>query len=434
MSRLQAWCWRRIFPLLATAVLLIIGMVSTTWWGADLVGMHAWPLPHDLWATMVAARRVSHLDLRGLYTQPTGLISFPGAALILVPVVALIGAAGLSLAVPGAQNPQPFAWLLAGPYEIVLSAMVLFAADGVAERLGLSKPKRAVLAAAQAATVWSASVRWGHPEDAVAMALFVYAVLALCDGRPWRSAWLVGTGIAIQPLVLLAVPVVLAVLPGRRLAAFCAQAAIPASLLVAVAAAANFPATYSALTRQPNWPTVDHPTPWTSLAPKLPGGAVAAGPGRLVAIALACACAIIVARRWRSAGRVGQWDSQGLLELMWWVALTLALRCAFESVMVAYYLWPALAAALLAALTGWVRLIATGVLATTLTFVSQASWPGPWIWWAAMVGGLSLTLLVALPWVTWRRPPRRELVRVMVGNDHLQDLGQGIGHAQASEL
>lgn len=423
-----------MFPLLATAVLLIIGMVSTTWWGADLVGMHAWPLPHDLWATMVAARRVSHLDLRGLYTQPTGLISFPGAALILVPVVALIGAAGLSLAVPGAQNPQPFAWLLAGPYEIVLSAMVLFAADGVAERLGLSKPKRAVLAAAQAATVWSASVRWGHPEDAVAMALFVYAVLALFDGRPWRSAWLVGAGIAVQPLVLLAVPVVLAVLPGRRLAAFCAQAAIPASLLVAVAAAANFPATYSALTRQPNWPTVDHPTPWTSLAPKLPGGAVAAGPGRLVAIALACACAIIVARRWRSAGRVGQWDSQGLLELMWWVALTLALRCAFESVMVAYYLWPALAAALLAALTGWVRLIATGVLATTLTFVSQASWPGPWIWWAAMVGGLSLTLLVALPWVTWRRPPRRELVRVMVGNDHLQDVGQGIGHAQASEL
>ena len=445
VSRLRAWCWRRAFPLLATAGLLVIGMVSTTWWGADVVHMRAWPLPHDLWATMVAARRMSRLNLAGLYTQPTGLISFPGAALILVPVVMLIKAAGLSLAVPGAHNPQPFAWLLAGPYEIVLSAMVLFAADRVAERLGLNKPKRAVLAAAQAATVWSASVRWGHPEDAVAMALFLYAVVALYDGRTWRSAWLAGAAIAVQPLVLLALPVVLAVLPGRRVAGFLAQAAIPPTLLVAAAAAANFSATYSALTRQPNWPSVDHPTPWTSLAPKLSGGAVAAGPGRLIAIGLACGCAILVARRWRSASRVSQWGQDGLLELLWWVALTLALRCFFESVMVAYYLWPALAAALLAALTGWVRLITTGVLAVTLTFVSQDSWPGIWIWWTAMNGGLGLTLLVAMPRLSWRPrgTTREDPASVVVpearkigtvGDDHRQDIGQGIGHAQTSEL
>src|SRR5712691_3522976 len=81
------WLARRLFPLLATVVLIVIGMVSTIWRGAHLTGNHAWPLPDDLWGTLVAARRLLHLDWSGLYTQPTGLVGFPGAALILVPVV-----------------------------------------------------------------------------------------------------------------------------------------------------------------------------------------------------------------------------------------------------------------------------------------------------------------------------------------------------------
>jgi hypothetical protein len=390
------WLARRLFPLLATAVLIAIGMVSTTW-GAHLVGRHAWLLPDDLWGTLVAARRLVHLDVSGLYTHPTGLVSFPGAALILVPVVAVIDAAGLGLVAPGAHNTHASAWLLAGPYEIALSAAVLFAADSIADRLGVARSKRAVLAAAGAVALWSVSVRWGHPEDAVAVALLLFGILALSDSRAERSAWLIGAAVAVQPLVLLALPVVLVVLEPRRLVGFLARAAVPGVLLLGAAAWANWKATFKAVTSQPNWPTVDHTTPWTSLAPHLSGGAVAAGPARALAILLACGCALVVERRWRATRHVVEWSTEALEELLWWVAVALALRCVFEPVMVAYYLWPVLAVALVTASSSWSRLVATSVAASTLTFVSQASWHGPWIWWGSVVAGLVLILFAAAP-------------------------------------
>src|SRR5262249_40451306 len=165
--------------------------------------------PHDLWGAMAAASRLLHLNLAGLYTEPTRLVTFPGGVVILVPVVAVIEAAGLSLQVPGARLPHPGAWLLAGPYEIIVSAVALFAADAIAERMGVTRPRRALLAAASAVALWSVSVRWGHPEDAVAVGLLLYGILALSDSRAGRSAWLVGAAVAVQPLGLLRPPDVL---------------------------------------------------------------------------------------------------------------------------------------------------------------------------------------------------------------------------------
>jgi hypothetical protein len=389
------WLVRRLFPLLATVVLLVVGMVSTTWWGAHLVAKNAWQLPDDLWGTLVAARRLLHLDLSGLYTQPSGLVALPGAALILVPVVAAVDAAGLGLRAPGAQNTHPGAWLFAGPYEIALSALALFAADSIADRLGVARSKRAVLAAAGAVALWSVSVRWGHPEDAVAVALLLFGILALSDARVERSAWLVGAAVAVQPLVLLALPVVLVVLEPRRLVGFLTRVALPGGLLLAAAASANWSATVKAVTSQPNWPTVDHTTPWTSIAPHMSNGAVAAGPTRAFTILIACGCALVVKRRWRSAQPLTGWSPELLRELLWWMAVALALRSVFEPVMVAYYLWPVLAVALVTASYSWSRLVTTSLATTTLTFVSQAMWRGHWIWWGSMVAGLGVTLFFA---------------------------------------
>jgi hypothetical protein len=89
------------------------------------------------------------------------------------------------------------------------------------------------------------------------------------------------------------------------------------------------------------------------------------------------------------------WSPEALEELLWWVAAALALRCLFEPVMVAYYLWPALAVALVTASSSWSRLIATSLAAVTLTFVSAAGWRGPWSWWAPMIAGLGITLFLA---------------------------------------
>jgi len=388
------WPARRLFPLIATVALVAIGMLSTTWWGPAMAGKTAWALPDDLWGTLAAADRLLHLHLGGLYTQPTGLITLPGAAIILVPVVAVADAAGIPLAIQSAHNPQPPVWLLAGPYEVILSSVTLFAADAIAEHLGTPWFRRAALTLAEVGTLWSVSVRWGHPEDAMAVGLFLYAILALARDRPRRSGWLTGAAIVIQRLVLLALPVLAMAMPLRRLPGFLARAAAPAVVALGAAAAANWNATYAAVTRQPNFPDINHPTPWAALSPHMGDGVIAAGPARIVAILVACGCAVVAGRRWQAA-RGAAWDNGTLYDVLWWVAFALALRCAFEPVVVAYYLWPALAVALVVASQSWSRLIPAGIVAAVLTGVSQTTWHGVWTWWAPMMVLLALTLLFA---------------------------------------
>src|SRR5947208_8774976 len=300
------------------------GMAGTIW-GPRFYGKTAWALPDDLWGTLIAAQRLAHLNLAGLYTFPTQLVSLPGAAVILVPAIAVIDLAGLQLTLPHAHGAYPGVWWLAGPYQVAVSAVVLFAADAIAERLGASKPKRFWLAAAGATALWSVTIRWGHPEDAVAVGLLLYAILALADSKGARSAWLAGAAVAVQPLVLLAFPLLAAVVEPRRLPGYIARAVVPGALLLAAAAAANWTATVHAVTSQPNYPAIDHPTPWIylePLSPRIADGQVAAGPGRILAIAAALGCALVVARRWRALRTAGRWDPEALTELLWCTAVT----------------------------------------------------------------------------------------------------------------
>ncbi|HEX8008128.1 MAG TPA: hypothetical protein VF482_17055 [Trebonia sp.] len=409
---------RRLFPLLAMVLLIAVGMFTTTW-GPSMIGRSEWALPYDLWGTLVAATRLTHLDLGGLYTQPTGLVSLPGAAVILIPVAAVIDAAGLSLRLPGPENLHPTVWLAAGPYQIAVSCVTLFAADALAEQLGVSRGRRALLTAASMGALWSVCARWGHPEDAVAVGLLLYSVLALSRSRTVPAGWLAGAAVAVQPLVLLALPVLLAVLPVRRMPGFLVRAALPAVVLLGAAALANWQATVTAVTRQPNSPLINHPTAWTSLAPHMSGGNVAAGPARAVTILLACCCALLVRRRWLAlisgvpptraspdpvapAGPA-RWPAAMLADILWWAALTLALRSFFEPVMVSYYPWPALAVALIPAARGfpatqgWRRLIAASVIAGGLTAAAQGPSHDVWIWWFPLVAGLAVLLAVARP-------------------------------------
>jgi hypothetical protein len=391
------WPARRLFPLLATVIMMAAGMAGTIW-GPRFYGKTAWALPDDLWGTLIAAQRLVHLDLAGLYTWPTQLVSLPGTAVILAPAAVVIDVTGLRLSVPAAHGAYPAVWLFAGPYQVAISAVALFAADAIAERLGATRPKRFWLAAASGTALWSVTIRWGHPEDAIATGLLMYAILDLADSRTRRSAWLAGAAVAVQPLVLLAFPLLAAVVEPRRLAGYLARAAAPSALLLAAAAAANWTATVHAVTSQPNSPRVDHPTPWLSLYPRIADDQVAAGPARILAVVVACGCALVVARRWRAARTLrpgAPWDHRMLAELLWWTAVALALRSVFEPVMVSYYLWPPLAVALAAAARDWSRLLPTGCVAVLLTFFSQVDWRNPWAWWTPMVACLALALFFA---------------------------------------
>jgi hypothetical protein len=285
---------RRMFPLITSVMLIAGGM-----YGIAIHQMTAgrMAIPADYWHTLVAAVRLTHGDIGGLYTQPTALAGLPGAAAILLPVAAVINMAGLSLQVPGPHSPQPPVWLLAGPYEIALSCIALFAADALAERLGATDGRRMLLAVAGSLVLWTGPGDWGHPEDAVAVGLLLYAVLALSRARPSLAGWLAGAGVAVQPLILLALPVLVTTLPARRMPGFLLRATAPGAVLPGTAAIANWHATVLTVTSQPNSPAINHQTAWTSLAPHMSGGNVAAGPARALTILLACCCAFTIRRR-----------------------------------------------------------------------------------------------------------------------------------------
>jgi hypothetical protein len=412
-----------MFPLIASAGLIVIGMFTTTW-GPTLVGRTEWALPYDLWGTLIATTRLAHGNIGGLYAPPTGLISLPGAAVILLPGAAVISALGLSLTIPGPHNLHPAVWLVAGPYQIALCCVTLFAADALAEQLGVRFWKRGLLAAASAGILWSVSARWGHPEDAVAVGLLLYAVLAQARARLGLAGWLAGAAVCVQPLVLLALPVMLAVMPWRRMAPFLVRAALPSVVLLGATAIANWHDTYMSVTSQPNSPVINHPTAWTSLAPHMANQNVAAGPFRLATIVLACLCALAIRRHWQSGVASAAnaeisgsgddafsrssafWSPELLTDVLWWVALTLALRSFFEPVMVSYYPWPPMAVALIPAATlSWPRLVAAGVLAGGLTAAAQGPSHAVWIWWVPIVAGLVVLLAVARPRADIRPAP-----------------------------
>jgi hypothetical protein len=390
---------RRMFPLIASVGLVLVGMYTSTL-GPTVLGRSEWALPYDLWGTLIATTRLAHGNVGGLYAAPTGLISLPGAAVILLPCAALITAFHLSLAIPGPANLHPAVWLLAGPYQMAIGCLPVFAADALAERLDVPRWTRALLAVAGAGILWSVCARWGHPEDAVAVGLLLYAVLAQGNGRTALAGWLAGAAVCVQPLVLLALPIMLALLPWRRMVPFLARAAIPSLVLIGAAAIANWHDTYQSVTSQPDSPVINHPTIWTSLAPQIANHNVAAGPFRLATIVLACLCALAIRRRW--AGQANQeglwWPDRTLASVLWWIAFALALRSFFEPVMVSYYPWPPMAVVLIPAATlGWRRLLAAGLLAGGLTAAAQGPSHDYWIWWAPIVAGLIVLLAISWP-------------------------------------
>src|SRR3984885_5161224 len=147
---------------------------------------------------------------------------------------------------------------------------------------------------------------------------------------------------------------------------------------------------------------------------------VGAGPFGLATIALACLCAVAIGRRWRARAaadaRAGDapaadagaatWSPALLTEVLWWIALTLALRSFFEPVMVSYYPWPPMAVALIAAATlSWPRLFAAGIVAGGLTAAAQGPSHAVWVWWVPIVAGLAVLRLICRPKASARPAP-----------------------------
>jgi hypothetical protein len=411
---LARWSRRRGWPLLFALITVATGMAFSFVW-APVVRHHTgWVVPGDIWGTFRSAHYVAWGDIGDVYAQGTGLVTLPGISVLLAPVAFVTYHLGLSEPYPIAI-PHPTAWLFLGPAMLLLGTLALFATDALAEWLGVGHRQRVVLVVVEAVFLWPVIAVWGHPEDPVALGLAVYGLLSALKGR-WRSCgWLWGAALVVQPLVVLVLPIIFALAPVRRWLKLGAQVVAPTVALVAIPLVTEWSQTTLALFKQPNYPTIDHPTPWLAFAPVLQKAhpmsvkhfarvgsgsqahftvwtlhtvaaeAVAAGPGRVVAIILALGLGVWVYRRRPSP-----------MEIVWVAAVALSLRCFFEAVMDPYYLWPPLAIAFVLLAQRPRRLPFAVTLAGFITYWSYRH-VGPWEWWLPIVAALGAIVWVARP-------------------------------------
>jgi hypothetical protein len=411
-------------------------MAYSLMWGAVVQHGSHWVVPGDIWGMFRSAHYVGWGDIGDVYAPPTGLVTLPLLAALLAPVAMLSGTLGLTESLPY-FIPHPGAWLLLGPAELIIGATVLFPMDALAEHLGLGAGRRRVLCVVEAILVWPTVAMWGHPEDALAVAFAAYGLLATVRGNTRSAGWLWGAAVATQPLVVLVLPVALALTPVRRWAGTALRTALPGITLIVIPLVQEWRQTSRALFQQPNFPSIDHATPWLSLAPVLSpqhrtitdqlarfpvdgtfryvttratgmaGEVVAAGPGRMMAIGLSVVIGVWVYR-----------TRPSLRSAIWAAGLALSLRCVFEAVMNPYYLWPPLALLVLAAAVppvsaaatpacagaappthaaaSWWRFWAVGADAALLSAYSYHR-AGPWLYWVPMVVMLGVAVLLARP-------------------------------------
>ena len=385
-----------------------------------------WITPGDLWGTLRATQYVVWGYFGGVYTTGAPLVVFPGILLILAPAVWLSQTLGLNFSYPFAI-PNPTAWLIIGPYEMLIGSLPLFALDALAKRLGISTARRVVLTFLEMAALWPLLVIWGHPEDALAVGIGLYGLMAAYDKRHVKAGWLFGIAISIQPLVGLIFPIIFGLTEKRHWLSLGIRGVLPSFALLVVPIISSPRSTLRAILQQPNYPTIDHPTPWVYLSPKIslvtpshikPSHikhisdihhaektalishtasvihritghlplVVSAGPTRIFAII--------------AAFTIGYWilrHHPGLILVLWLAGLSFAARCFFESVIDPYYFWPAIGLGILvAAQSSRIRFALAALFAAALAVFSYWHF-NPWVYWLLMMVLLSGVLATGIP-------------------------------------
>ncbi len=412
------WCRvaRRKWPLIMTAVVLATGMGFMLGWAPIVQHRSGWTTGGDLWGIWRAAHYIGWGFLGGVYDPSTGVNSLPGLEIILAPFAMLSDHLALTESFAPYFLPHPTAALILEPVELLLASTVLFASDALAQRLGVSRGRRIPLCLLVAILTWPTVAVWGHAEDCLALAFAIYALIGAFDDRWARSGWLFGFAIATQPLVVMALPLIIASSPrGQRLALAIRSFALSA-VLACVAFASDAADTFRSLVEQPTPPSVNHATPWASLSPRVAGSAtsrpndasvtlhdghwiqhvvhpkaqelivVSGGAGRSIEVVIAILVGFYVWRRPQSPERFA-----------WLFAAMLGMRCMFEAVMTPYYLAPPLILALVvASLWGSWRFCSAAAISLEMSIFAYHHL-SPWAWWLPVVVGMAAVLALGYP-------------------------------------
>ncbi len=412
----RGWFRLHLWPIIGLLAILVTGMAFSFWWVPVVHHLPVWQTPDDLWSTFRDAHYVIWSGEGHVYSANTNFVTFPGIAVLLAPVAEIQRVFNLSESFP-VYLAKPTAWYALGPVDMICGGVLLFPLDAIARRLGVSSRRRILLIFAESALIWPTVAMWGHPEDTLALAFAFGGLLAAFDSRWVHVGGLFALAVVFQPLVLLMFPVALAFIPLKKWPALFGIVALPSVVLLIPPLIQEWGPTIHTIFKQPNFPSLNHPTPWMAFAPVLQksgvgyigqlhyvvshgkrileygpvkvhhGEVVAAGPGRIIALVLACLVGVWVARSKPSLERV-----------VWWTALALSLRCLFESVMDPYYLLPALALSLVVAFRQGVARCALALVSAALcTWCSYFHHAGEWGYYLLVMGTLLLTLGFSWP-------------------------------------
>jgi hypothetical protein len=381
----KAWVTERPAPIVATIAMLIPVM------GYSVLG-HGFPsgrhleliTPGDLWGMSASSWFLAHGQFGHIYASPGVLTSPPALEFVLAPILLFAQMVGLAAHFPG-SSPLGL-WLLLGPVALLIASPALFAVDAVARSWHLNDRTRLVLALGSALGVANVAGVWGHPEDCVAVAMVLWAALAMerrPDGGGRRAAWLLGLGIAFQPLAILGVVPVLARLDWRSFAKVSWRLALPSLLVLIPPLIAEPRLTRFVLVNQPIYPKAVSFTPLTHFAPVIGAGTDGGGPTRLVALLLGAALAVAVCRR-----------RHDLTTVLTMTAIAFSLRVLFETELVWYYLWPVAAICLLlSARRGATYLSVCSVaLVATIVLGNHNAVHNIALWWPGLMASLAVML------------------------------------------
>jgi hypothetical protein len=401
-----------------------------------------WADPSDLWGMFRASHYVGWGFLGGIYNQETGMVTFPGIAVLLAPIAMLADLFHLSAPIEYFRIAHPSAAPLLVPIVLLLASTVVVAADALADELGVGAARRAIVALLVGAMAWAATIIWGHPEDALVMTFGCLAMVAVLRDNWRRAGWLFGIAIVFQPLIALAIPLFFAATPRGQRLLFAVRCSIFSAFLVGVCFLGNPSGAFRALIKQPTPPYVNHATPWVTVAPhvalsgagQVTAGArmarsasgaylqvngsshalleVAAGPGRTFYVVLALLAGLYAWRR-----------PQDPVRLVWLAGVVLGARCFFEAVMTPYYLTPPLILLLvLAASRGAWRFAASVVVAAGISWFAYWHF-APWVWWPPIVAGMTVVMALS-------RPAAPSTVEHGDGGEHSEGAPDGNGDVE----
>lgn len=373
-----------------------------------------WSVFGDFSAMLLKSTDAAYQGIGHIYAGRGGiLVAFPGFEELMTGIWHLLEAFHVFAAVRFAHISGNISMpgflgigseiVIAVAYGLGTSAIVPLAR--LARDLELGKYARlAFTLLASVALAWTVAL-WGHPDDAMAVGLMAWALRDALRGRKMRAAWLLGAGLAMQPMVVLGAFVVAACARPASFKGWLSfawrAAAIPAMSLVVPLAVEPSLTIHHVIGQPVEWGSAlldNHPTPWSALtlhertlrlAYERSAHIAYGSESRLLAVALAACLAIwLLRRRERDSGKLAPWL----------LAIAFSGRIAFEAVVIPYYLFAPLVFGLLGIAQWRPRWLVLGVpLAAGVAYASYERSLGEWGYFVVLVVGLALLCALSVP-------------------------------------